>query len=87
MGNVVKIDSDIIQTLEGLLEEAREGNLEAIAFATLDSEGEASTGWSGVRDDALTYGLINVLRDRFFMQNIFPNGEFVEDEDEEDEDE
>lgn len=87
MGNVVKIDSDIIQTLEGLLDEAREGNLEAIAFATLESDGGASTGWSGVRDDVEVYGLINILRDRFFMQNIFPGSDADEDEDEEYEDE
>ncbi len=37
----------IIETLEGLLERARSGNLIGLAYVTVSESGEQGTGWDG----------------------------------------
>ncbi len=39
--------SDLIKTLEGLLEQARTGELQALAYCTVRASGKIGTGWNG----------------------------------------
>lgn len=64
--------SELVPIIEEWLEQAKRGEIEAMAFVALVRDGPTCEGWIGeVEDCAVTlYGAINILRDGFFHANI-----------------
>lgn len=63
--------SEIIATLEGLLLRAHSGEIQALAYATVDRTGRIATGWdggSGTREPLA--GAASLLSTRFNMAMI-----------------
>lgn len=60
---------DLIATLEGLLARARTGDLQAIAFAAVDSEAAIASGWAG----ASSSSSIHVAAAVFWLSHRFGN--------------
>ena len=57
MSNIIKLganvlpgepDTDLIETLERLLEDAKSGNIRALAYATVCESEVLGSGWTGV---------------------------------------
>jgi hypothetical protein len=63
---------NIVERLELLLEEARQGNVIAISYAVVLEGDETVEGYAGNIDECavLLYGAINILRDVYFVHNI-----------------
>lgn len=63
---------EIVAALEDWLEQARRGEIRAIAFAAVMREEVMHEGWVGEVDTCTVslYGAINVLRDAFFHERI-----------------
>ena len=58
--------SEIIATLEGLLERAKQGQLTGLAYATVSLDGSQGTGWDGVAGTRHPLGTaIMVLNHRY----------------------
>jgi len=73
MSNVVPIRGGaLIPILEKWLEQAKRGEIKAMAFAATMSDETTCEGWFGEFDTcAVTmYGTINILRDAYFHDNI-----------------
>jgi len=75
--NVVPIRGGaVIEILEDLLQQARKGEIEAIAFAIVNADQSLTEGWSGTIDTNVVamYGAINILRDGYFHSSIEHDG-------------
>jgi hypothetical protein len=65
-------NNDMIATIESWLEDAKKGELKAMAFAAIMDDDCICEGWTGEVDEntVLMYGAINILRDAYFHKKI-----------------
>ena len=47
---IPQVNREVVETLESLLVQARDGRVAGIAYATVEPEGHITTGWSGDAD-------------------------------------
>ena len=66
-----EVDAQIVETLEGLLEKAKNGELKSILFVDSYVDGKIGMGWAG-RPDLVMIGKIEELKFDFFSQMYFP---------------
>jgi len=59
---------DVVEILEELLERAKAGELQALAFATVNGGGALGTGWNGNEGTRDVMGAsISLLQSRYFL--------------------
>lgn len=63
---------EIVRILEEWLEQARKGDITAMAFAAIMEDGSTCEGWFGNLDECTTalYGALNIARDQYFHSRI-----------------
>jgi hypothetical protein len=63
---------ELIPVLEDWLEQAKRGEITAIAFAAIMEGGDTCEGWAGRVDECCLalFAAINILRDGYFHQHI-----------------
>lgn len=59
-------DAELIATIEGLLEDAKSGALQALAYCTVRMDGEIGTGWDGAGGTRYALGMaVSILSVRY----------------------
>jgi hypothetical protein len=63
---------ELVSVIEEWLEQAKRGEITAMAFAAIMDSGDTCEGWAGNIDECTIslYGAVNVLRDGFFHKLI-----------------
>lgn len=61
-------EPDVVAVLEHLLQRAKDGDLQSLAYATVNADGTTGTGWEGVNTTRFPMGYaISMLQARYYQ--------------------